>query len=66
MAPFWARVLRCSASDVAQLDTFNGWRQSFEPSGCRAPFCTYGLSAIIGTSELYSYAPEGKALTYDN
>jgi len=52
MGPFWARVERCSASDVEQLNFFNTQRQALEPSAPKPPFYSYGLSIIIGASEV--------------
>jgi len=52
MGPFWARVERCSTSDVEQLNFFNTQRQALEPSAPKPPFYSYGLSIIIGASEV--------------
>ena len=66
MGPFWDRLSRCSASDVDQLNFFDAYRQALEPSGPIPPAYNYGLSLLIGTSELYSYAvPPAAPLTYE-
>ena len=71
--PFWARLKRCSASDVAQLNVFYARRQQMNappppppPGAPRATDYAFGMAINIGASEVYSYAPAaGQALAYE-
>ena len=60
LAPFWARVGRCSASDVEQLNFFHATQEAQSGSGPAAPLYTYGAAVAIGASEVFSFAaPDG-------
>jgi pimeloyl-ACP methyl ester carboxylesterase len=53
--PFWWRLYRCSASDVDQLNVFHAYKTAHDvlPS---APDYSYGVAAVIGSSEVYSFS----------
>lgn len=64
--PFWWRLYRCSASDVAQLNTFHAYKTATDAAPSPELY-SYALSIIIGSSEVYSFAggPGGPlGLTY--
>lgn len=65
LGPFWARVARCSDSDVEQLNYFDAAQKHGLQPGQVPPVYNYGLAIIIGTSELYSFAGD-RALSYSN
>ena len=66
LGPFWARVQRCSESDIEQLNYYHSMQEASEPSGLEPPFYTYGISVAIGSSEVYSFAEAPyMAATYD-
>ncbi len=60
LGPFWARVARCSDSDVEQLNFFDDFLgHGLVPSGSnqKPPEYNYGMAIILGVSELYSFSP---------
>jgi hypothetical protein len=64
IGPFFYRLYRCSASDVAQIDTFLNWRQSENDGSMSTSTFSLGLGVNIGASELYS--PDNSTeLNYD-
>merc|ERR1712185_434472 len=57
LAPFWARVGRCGASDVEQLNFFHAAQEAAAAQGGPAPpLYTYGAAVAIGASEVFSFA----------
>jgi pimeloyl-ACP methyl ester carboxylesterase len=64
LAPFWARLHRCSEADVAQLNFFHTLQQQTSGVGASLINYGYGVSINIGASELYSFAPPDQQLTY--
>lgn len=62
--PYWQRLSRCSPTDVEQLDRFAELRQVVDSAQAPVDEWAWGLGAIIVMSELYSFAPAGRELTY--
>ena len=62
LGPFWARVDRCDASDVEQLNHFHAGQEAAAAEGGPAPpLYSYGAAVNIGASEVFSFASEAPA-----
>lgn len=64
LGPFWARLYRCSDTDVAELNFFHALKQTTSEVGASLVDYGYGVANNIGISELYSFSPLDQQLTY--
>ena len=65
LGPFWWRLNRCSESDVIQLNNYYETQYHTDGPSPEPADYSVAIALIVGSSELYSFAPRGQELDYD-